>query len=547
MKAWQRYSVGLVGLLVLTQAGCAGMSGASGGGASSAASAAGVDPSADPATQATQAMGAAGQAQGLLGQIQAMCCAAKQCFCECPLGQLVNQATMPLSLMSGGLIPPCCPTTPNLAQQANAKAQGGAVGAAAAIAADEADAPKRRAAVRYLGTVDCHWWPEAEAGLITALRTDRNECVRWEAAKALGNGCCCTKRVIEALTITAESSEKDGNPAENSERVKDSAMAALQHCLCCYSEKVPVKKEEGPIKERPRVEGESTGSLDPRLSPTAGIHESPEGPASMKLTAFYQEAKGRSLEEIVKHGREVVLASKFNAVKPDAPGNLPAGHQSIYEIFVAANGPHADRSISDENTTKEPSLAEGGAKPILQPNVAQIIQRADNIAKGKPEDGEEVADGEPTTVIQAGGGNLTTTTVAPGKVVWSSETATPDDDDDDEDNPKLKPTAPAEAMAHFTSGQLVEVLRGSDDAAQRQAAASLLPRSPWQANPDVIPSLMAAMTHERLATVRVECIRSLARMKANYPQVKAALQSLRSDSDPRVRYEAVHALMALGK
>src|ERR1700722_18145810 len=130
MKAWQRYSIGLVGLLLLTHAGCAGMGGA-GGGAGSSAATSPVDPTADPATQATQAAGQAGQAMGLLGQLQAMCCQAKQCFCQSALGQLVSQAQMPLSAMSGGLIPPCCPTTPNLAQQANAKAQGGAVGAAA--------------------------------------------------------------------------------------------------------------------------------------------------------------------------------------------------------------------------------------------------------------------------------------------------------------------------------------------------------------------------------------------------------------------------------
>src|SRR2546425_250805 len=71
--------------------------------------------------------------------------------------------------------------------------------AAAKIRADEAGAKARRTAVKYLATVDCHYYPEAEAALIAALRADRNECVRLEAALALGGGCCCTRNAAQAL------------------------------------------------------------------------------------------------------------------------------------------------------------------------------------------------------------------------------------------------------------------------------------------------------------------------------------------------------------
>ena len=37
------------------------------------------------------------------------------------------------------------------------------------IQADEAGAKAHRANVRYLGTVDCRYWPEATEGLINAL------------------------------------------------------------------------------------------------------------------------------------------------------------------------------------------------------------------------------------------------------------------------------------------------------------------------------------------------------------------------------------------
>src|SRR5262249_46518754 len=108
----------------------------------------------------------------------------KRALCETAIGQLLNNSMLPLGALTGGLIPPCCPTTPSKEDLENAATDPGAAGAAALVAADEAKAKKRRAAVRYLGTVDCHWWPEVQKALIIALRTDRNECVRWEAAMA---------------------------------------------------------------------------------------------------------------------------------------------------------------------------------------------------------------------------------------------------------------------------------------------------------------------------------------------------------------------------
>src|SRR5262249_53825978 len=106
----------------------------------------------------------------------------------------------------------------------------------AQIKADEAAAKKRRAAVRYLGTVDCNYWPEAQEALINALRADRNECVRLEAAWALGRGCCCNNATMQALKLTVEGSTEDGNPAEDSERVRAAAHFALEHCLASHVE-----------------------------------------------------------------------------------------------------------------------------------------------------------------------------------------------------------------------------------------------------------------------------------------------------------------------
>src|SRR5262249_24673083 len=142
-----------------------------------------------------------------------------------------NNTMKPIGALSGGMLPPFCPVA-SPADLAKAAQPGNSEGAAAKIKAAEAEAKARRAAIRYLGTVDCNWWPEAEKALIVGLRADSNECVRLEAAWALNRGCCCTKATIAALTETVKGTKELG-PAENSERVKIAAMAALNHCLAC--------------------------------------------------------------------------------------------------------------------------------------------------------------------------------------------------------------------------------------------------------------------------------------------------------------------------
>ena len=159
--------------------------------------------------------------------------ACRQHLCEHPMGQMLNAMTQPLSFATGGLITPLCPDVPSedaLKDLANSNASP-AEQAAAAIKADVAGAAARIAAIRYLATVPCHYYPEAEEGLIAGLRADRVECVRYAAAVALGQGCCCTKKTIAALTIAAEGSSKDGNPSETSDRVKAASLYALNMCL----------------------------------------------------------------------------------------------------------------------------------------------------------------------------------------------------------------------------------------------------------------------------------------------------------------------------
>jgi len=117
--------------------------------------------------------------------------------------------------------------------------------AAARIKSDEINVTKRRAAVRYLGRIDIQFNPEVEEGLLAALRTDRAEIVRFEAALALSSGCCSTKRIVEALHIASTGGTKDGHPAETSERVKWAALEAL------HRNTQPGRAEPAPTQELP--------------------------------------------------------------------------------------------------------------------------------------------------------------------------------------------------------------------------------------------------------------------------------------------------------
>jgi hypothetical protein len=77
---------------------------------------------------------------------------------------------------------------------------------------------------------------------------------------------------------------------------------------------------------------------------------------------------------------------------------------------------------------------------------------------------------------------------------------------------------------------------------QREWAAVNLVAADWRSEPQVIESLTHAATKDFAPTVRVACIRSLARLGCNTVPVINALQTLKSDPDPRVQREAGLAL-----
>ncbi|WP_146396479.1 hypothetical protein [Pseudobythopirellula maris] len=210
-------------------------------------------------------------------------------------GRFLRKAVRPLSAMSGGLIPAPPDNHFAAAVEQNAAAPIGmapgavpapppppppAVAAAAKINLEKSQAKIRREAVAYLAGLDCRYYPEAEAGLIAALRADSDECVRLEAARSLLSGCCCTPAVVQALSVCVSGGNQDGNPGERSQRVRMTALAALQKCESCGSGgAAPAQRPEAPLSEI-GIEGRATPVAYQTASITAESATAAAAPAS---------------------------------------------------------------------------------------------------------------------------------------------------------------------------------------------------------------------------------------------------------------------------
>ncbi|HQR05721.1 MAG TPA: hypothetical protein PLN21_02810 [Gemmatales bacterium] len=311
----------------------------------------------------------------------------RRMLCKLPIGQMLNNATAPLGLLTGGIIPGFCPPA-----SAELLKEDGAKGTAAKIKADEADAKERRAAVRYLGTVDCHYWPEAQDALIASLRGDRNECVRFEAALALGNGCCCTKKTIEALINATTCSNKDDFPRETSARVQAAARQALDHCLCCFQDmnpapvediKAPPEKSKGnkaePGAEKSGGDKQKSSTNEPRKLGEATPFERPT-----KMT-YYARINEQPMELIVREGRRVLSATQPMPV---------TGSNSFAKLIDRSSGVPETRGYivqggqpgqtAEVVTTSKPTnlwdLMTGGNKPVIvssYPAKSTVVQAAE--------------------------------------------------------------------------------------------------------------------------------------------------------------------------
>ncbi len=249
--------------------------------------------------------------------------------CRTPFGAAMNTIVSPLSTLSCGLIPEFCPSTPSLAELQDP----GAIGAAAKVKQDRAGAEERIKAVKYLATVDCHYWPEAEDALIGALRNDRNEAVRYEAAVALASGCCCTPKVVVALSNTVGCSTSDGGFMEKSARVRQAAAVALEHCMpSCACGDLPVLELDGGKKDGgggEKGKGEKPKDDKQSMLPT---DDSPNA----ELKAYYKKV-GKLPKSVVMNyatkameiGRQIGYQSTPSNATDLAAAGIPAPSEAV--------------------------------------------------------------------------------------------------------------------------------------------------------------------------------------------------------------------------
>lgn len=306
--------------------------------------------------------------------------ACKNCFCNSPLGQLTSGAAGPMTAMSGGLITNRCAKNA-IDNDIAKKPADSSEGAAARIKKDEADAKARREAVRFLGTVDCNYWPEATDSLILSLRKDPNECVRFEAALALGNGCCCNEKTIKALEMSITMSDKDGAPPERSDRVRAAAADALARCPMLQKE-IELKEKNGDIK---KTEGVDPGEFYRRASQAS--REQVIASARGVLVSLQQANKalpsGTASTVAPIHQRSGSLSGMFaNAFTPTSPVLAPVPApvmaptqtkpQSLFELVTARNTkqefivPAAPTVTNYAPPAPLPATVPQSARPIMQ-------------------------------------------------------------------------------------------------------------------------------------------------------------------------------------
>ncbi|MEX0725256.1 MAG: hypothetical protein WEB58_23950 [Planctomycetaceae bacterium] len=113
-------------------------------------------------------------------------------------------------------------------------------GVAAKIRAEELDTCNRVKAVKYLGTVDCKAFPEAQDQLIDAMHNDKFAIVRYEAAMALGHMLCKSgdPKSQKILCSKKIGGDKCGKGLLKKHDKNKHYVSGLSACEGCCNEKV---------------------------------------------------------------------------------------------------------------------------------------------------------------------------------------------------------------------------------------------------------------------------------------------------------------------
>jgi hypothetical protein len=502
----------------------------------------------------------------------------QRAIADTPFGQLRERVQNPLSRLTGGLIKPFPPQAPALAELLDP----GPIGAAAKVKFDRLQAKQRIEAVRYLGTVDCAYWPEAEDALVGALRVDKNEWVRLAAAQTLLSGCCCTKKVIVALGIAATCSDEDGNPKEKSPRVVAAAQAALSKCLAAVCANPFVTDSPAEPEKDKGKENEREGAAMPKPGPygeekgAAGL--SPEEVARPTGNEFYARVVRVSWAEVVgfgKHKMSVAPPVPVEYVNAAPLEREPVGDEradrpaNLMDILFAdapaeKAPPMAQMSptrVMNPKPAAAPAVAVAKSAPVAAPTVAKPTPAPATPAV-KPAPVTPAASQTMAPIVPAVPQPMPTRPAAvapvsePARVVpYTPAPVPPAPMPAAEPAPAMKmtlvptpPPVPAKMPTVRTAGTpsagAVSLLNTKADPQITEAAVRALTADEIVAPATCTTLLKAAQTHTDVG-VRTACIRALARGKAYNPLVLTGLEQLVDDRSVNVRVEAAVALSEL--
>jgi hypothetical protein len=612
MKRWTKYALGLAALAGLTPGLWAQPAGPA------PAAPAVPAPPGPPQPALLNAIG--------LGPDQLAAC--KDKICSCCLGQGLLGFTNILSALSGGCLEPCCPPKPF------PPGAGGAAGDAGKIQAELAKCKDEIKAIRYLATLDCHYFPEAGKDIADALRQSRCECVRLEAARALGTGCCCNPYTVQKLAICVAGSNRDGNPSETSERVRAAAYFSLEHCLACLGgpreppkapergpetgpERAPAPEPKPPEVTKEKVSAQlaayarqtndenlSKALSEARLvidqsnfsqgAPTShasrGVfdilkrsmqtHTStegfPAGPITSEGTVIEGSPRPRGLLSIARNAfgsRRVpdgVVESEGVPVQPGtpvqesvvatpAPMQMPVGTPAP---MVTPASPPA--SLATYPRTEVGSGAPGAPTsytiyPMTPPGQASVPapRRVEPVPEIYTAPATKV---QPTTVVpQVELTPAPKSTSLPTIVTPKVESHPASEVGPQSRAPVAEPVhpvihyEPAPAVVQtglpmqYTQEQLVIILKNSSYPWQREWAVENLSGADARSSPEVVQLVLTTAQRDAAAPVRASAVRCLVQMHVRTVEFVKVLQTLRADSDPRVRHEAEQALTGLAR
>ncbi|MFO0804503.1 MAG: hypothetical protein U0791_15435 [Gemmataceae bacterium] len=406
----------------------------------------------------------------------------------------------------------------------------GPVGAASQVKLDRANAEKRIEAVQYLGTVDCHVWPEAEDALIGALRGDRNECVRLTAAQVLLNCCCCTKKVIKALTEAASGTDCDGFPAEKSCRVRAAAQAALEKCLTCFCDmesKCPdkncdKKNPEFPKKVDPPKSGEGPGTTTPKgetgkVTPDGFYATVPNMPSATLII----EAR-KALTLAIPMDSDAI--NQLDLIAAGEPGPFDAGLRSpkpssLIGFFTSKPEPQSTSTIMERPLV---ATKQAPVKSVVTPATTTTVAAKPVVNAIPPlkSGTTTVSNSSPLTAPKP----APAVTAAPVSV------------------PKPLPVS-LPAAKPDRAEKVAKMMKGLVPVTELTAGIDQLTADDLKTHPALVSDLIAAGSRSTSVPVRLSTMQALVRCNVKTPEAVSVLQTAaQTDPDSAVRTAAAAGL-----